>query len=157
MSIVRFENPPGEELATRQFEPGQDLRIVVKPMGFLGIPEPFIECRIELFNSFAPYYWDVRSNLFGTAYVDLVLPDMITQATVKVTIFWIGSVEIVTIPIAIGTTPAPIPEPPGGIIESTLKWVAIGAGMIALVYLASKAYPSVKRAVTYRPAITTKT
>lgn len=137
MIEVKFENPPGHELTTRQFAPGQPLRVGCYCENNLspGIPEPFLRVTFEMYgDGFASYYTDTMTNFFGNAWVDWQLPNVVTTATVRITAYDLNGVspirqsETITIPIGIGKTAPPV-IPPGN--ESSYMW-AILLGLVAV-------------------------
>ena len=149
-----FENPPGNVLNTRTFNPGQNLRIGAHVITSQYLPNPFASITFEVLGISSPIYVETRTNWLGDAWVDIVLPYETTKAYVRITAYFIGgSPAIETIPIAIGNvSPDPLPPTEEGDVFTpikpfgdTLKWVVIGAGVIALVYIFSKAAPSVSR------------
>jgi len=141
MITVKFENPIGYELQTRQFAPGQFLRIGVNCRNnfSLGIGEPWIVVRFEMFDGFASLYGEAQTDLFGNAWVDWTLPNTISQATVRITAFelnglaWSRTDETVSIPIGIGEEAPPI------IIPLNINWVMVG-GVALIAVLAITAY-----------------
>jgi len=127
---VKFENPPGNILSTRVFTPGQGLRVGAYVTGPLGLGEPFIPVRFELYgDKFTDYYADTIATVQGNAWVDWILPNVITPAKVRITAFYpIGSDEIVEIPIGIGQEAPPI-IPPG---DTSWMW-AVGIGVVLIL------------------------
>jgi hypothetical protein len=93
--------------------------------------------------------------LAGDANIPIQLPDIICKGVLK---FWYEgffSSPTVTLNLAVGE-PANLTTTPiqaGNIItqaETVLKWVAIGAGVIAVAWIASKAAPSVMKSTSAR-------
>ena len=133
MIEVKFENPPGNEIHTRQFEPGQALRIGVHITGDIipGLPIPWELVRFELYNG-TDFFEENYTDLWGNAWVDWVLPNEVTTGIVKITAFTFGtaSVETKEIPIGIGKQPPAIK----GAVDWTPLWIigGIAVGLAAL-------------------------
>ena len=128
MIEVKFENPPGNVLSTRQFEPGQALRIGVHVTHWSS-PVIYLPVRFEFYNG-ASYFEDRSTDIWANAWVDWIMPNVVTKATVKITAYHILGPETMEIPIGIGREPPPV----GGAINWTLLWVigGIGVGLAAL-------------------------
>lgn len=128
---VVFESPPGNILNTRQFSPGQAIRISGKCVGPLGLGEPGTYVTLDIHDSFPSVYSSTYTNLLGDYHFDIVLPNVSTQATVHVCAqYTLGGIEDVTVPIGIGESAPPLPSPPPS-WEKTLEW--IGIGLFALI------------------------
>ena len=141
MSIeVKFESPPDNILVTRNFQPGQSLRIGGHVTGAAGLGEPFTPVVLDITDGFYPITAQSSTNWLGDFWFDVALPNVTSQATVKLTAtFSVMGQDVVTIPIGIGEVmPAPLPTPPKQVGETALeviKWVAIGAAILGIVYL----------------------
>jgi hypothetical protein len=146
---VYFQLPDGTDLATRQFDPGQALRILVQVRGVLGLPEPWLKITLDIHatsGTFAPIYDEGSTSILGNYAFYISLPNTTAQADCIVTVYpVVGSGLQVITPIGIGEGPPPLPKPPATTLETVLKWVAIGGGVIAVAWMASKAAPSIKR------------
>lgn len=154
---VFFENPPGTRLDTRQFNPGQPLHISVQVRGTLGVPEPNLRVTLDIHSTssvtFQPIYNSGNTNLAGNVAFDINLPNVVTKADCIVTVYpVIGDADIITIPIGIGTTPAPLPTPGTSVLTKALVIGAVGAVTIGLVYLAAKAAPTVAKGISQSQA-----
>jgi len=129
MINVKFENPPGTVLTTRQFDPGQPITVGAYITGALSLPEPFMPVDFELYgvdNNFTPYFTSTRTTIQGNAWVDWNLPNVITKATVRITAHFFSGDEYIEIPIGIGVAPPPIT--PG----ADWSWILV-AGVILVV------------------------
>ncbi len=154
-TTVVLENPPGTPINTTQLEPGQALHVAVRVRSYLGGPPTGpVSVELTIYDSFAPIAAVKTTNLLGNADFDVTIPNVISKATLRVvSTYSIMGQDIVIIPIGIGVAPEPppVPEPPSNIfttITKTIQWVAVGAGVVAVLYLASKAAPSI--ASSYR-------
>ena len=84
----------------------------------------------------------------GNASFDFTLPNVVTKATITATYTTGFSQVQQVLDIGIGeqnATPKP-PSGPTGLFsnfESSLKWIAIGVAAIGLIYVLSKAAPSI--------------
>ena len=141
MITVSLESPPGNKLQTRSFAPGQSLRIGAHFTGWM-LPDPFTPIRIEVTGqNMPPVYEEVRANLLGDAWADVVLPDLPGKADIVVaaTVNIFGPDRVV-IPISIGDAiPDPVPTP----VDKTN--IAGVLDVLPLVLLGLVAYEVVKR------------
>ena len=129
MIKVIFENPPDNELHTRLFEPGQALRVGAHVTSSIGWPGVGALTRFEFYNT-TDFFTEKYVDILGNAYADWILPNEISTGTVKVTVFWAFSQEVVEIPIGIGKQPPAIK----GAIDWTPLWIigGIAVGLAAL-------------------------
>lgn len=148
-TTVYLENPPGTVLPTRQFEPGQELRIGGHVTGAAGLGEPGQSVVLDITGNFSPITLQTNTNFWGDFWFDIVLPEVISQANIRIVVtFSFAGQDIVNIPIGIGVIPGPLPKPPpqgGEVVADILKWGAIAAGVVGVIYLASIAAPAVKK------------
>ena len=150
---VYFENPPGTQLQSTQFTPGQPLHISVQPR-VLGVIDQFTRVTVDIHatsGSFPPILLDHATNINGNVAWDIVLPNTIAKAVCIVTVydFIVGPTSI-SINIGIGTAPDAQPGPPPSFTQqltNIIKWVAIGAGVVAVGYLVFKALPTVSTGI----------
>ena len=120
----KFENPPGIELTDRQFTSGQSLRVGAHVTNFY-LPMTWLPVSFELVGpNFQTYFTDTFTDIWGNAWVDWILPNVVTNATVKIhartTIPYLFD-EQLEIPISLvasvpgpGPGPGPDPSPLGG-------------------------------------------
>ena len=134
---VLFENPPGTVLTTRRFTPGQPLRIGAKLASVLGGPAPFFPCTFEVFGGdFTSIYVETQSDMWSNAWADVILPNVVTRATVRVVNK--GSLEdTVEIPIGIGMEPSPITDPDDP-LNQIWKYLPLMALALGAVYIATR-------------------
>lgn len=125
---VKFENPPGNELPTRTFEPGQQLRIGGHVDATLLSGSSLRPVTMDLSSdtdSFAPITISSSTNILGDFWFDIVLPDVVSQASLLIVVdFLIGDDEQKIVSIGIGTNPKPEPKP--------VNWLVIGLGVAAV-------------------------
>ena len=142
---VNFESPPGNRVQTRQFNPGDTIRVTGKVTGLLNLGEPFQPVRVEIVDDFPSAFAESRTNILGNYSFDVRLPrDVVTQADVAVTAFYsIGSPERVVIPIGIGTKAASI-KLPTSLLDTAVKVLLIGGGILLAFYVV-RSVKSVKR------------
>ena len=157
MSIsVNFENPIGSIVGTRQFSPGDRIRVSGNVSGFIpmGAPGVLVSVDVVVDGSSVVYGQD-KTSLLGNYGVDITLPDYDTRADVIVIGSYGGGTfyERVVVPIGIGILPEPIPELPESQWEKYLKYAAIGALVLVAVYGIAKVTPAV---VTARRAVKRK-
>lgn len=130
---VEFQSPPGTILATRQFNPGDSIRIAGKVTTSLGLPNSFQPVRLEVVDSFTPLFVESRTNVAGNYWFDVILPDVVSAANVIVTAWFpVGSPEQVVVPIGIGTTPPELPAPQPSFLDSLMPLIMLGV-MVMLV------------------------
>lgn len=144
---VRFEDPPGTLHPTLQFIPGQSVRVTGTVRTLFGLPSPFLTVDLDIFDSFAPMSLQTLTNVAGNYWFDIVLPSVVSLATVRVVAHFIGGVEVTQVTIGIGTSPPPPPGPPKGLLDKLMPWL-IGAGVaLAAMYAAPVLVPLGKEAV----------
>ena len=145
---VNFENPPGNRVQTRQFSPGDTIRVTGKVTGLLNLGEPFQPVRVEVMDGFPSAFAESRTNILGNYSFAVKLPsDVVTQANVAVTAFYaIGSPERVVIPIGIGTNAAEIKLPVSQ-LDTVIKVVLIGGGIVLALY-AFQTFQRIKKVVS---------
>lgn len=122
---VAFEKPPGTVTYTRQFQPGDQIRVSGKVTGLVGLGEPLLRVRLEITDRFSPMFGESRTNLLGNYWFDVTLPQVVSQAKVVVTAWFYTGAEQVSVPIGIGTEPEPIPAPTPGLLESLLPLLLV--------------------------------
>jgi len=143
---VKLENPPGTEIQTRNFDPGQNLRIGVNvPNTWPGVGA---NCKFQIEGTnISPMYFESSTDVWGNAWWDANLPNVNAKADIIVIVsrmgaFGTGDIETTKIPIAIGNvTPEPI-KPPADPSEnwkmflSYMPWiVGISAVSFGVIYL----------------------
>ena len=134
---VNFYDTAGNLLNTRQFDPGQEIKLIAHVTSDFGLPGAGLTFRFELIcPSEADYYYDTHTTLWGNADVVWTLPNYATKAVVRVTAFWsiaIGTTEeeIYDIPIGVGMEPDPVVNP------GSTNWIPliIGAAVVGVVIL----------------------
>ncbi|MBI4287766.1 MAG: hypothetical protein HY671_04970 [Chloroflexi bacterium] len=128
---MQFEQPPGTEVSTRQFSPGAQFRISGKVTGSLGMPNPFMQVRLDIHDGFPPLFRETYTNLLGNYSFDVTLPYVVGQASLVLTAWFpVGGAEQVTIPIGLGMEPAPLPAPGPDMLSSLM-------GLMVLVLVMS--------------------
>lgn len=129
---VNFDSPPGVRVLTREFSPGDRIRVSGKVTGFLGIPQAFLKVRLDITDNFSPLYAESYTNYLGNYYFDVTLPDVDGQAKVIIT----TANEAVSVSIGIGVQAPPPPKPPGTPGTVSLLFPAalfIGAAVTAVL------------------------
>jgi hypothetical protein len=148
MITTSFEYPVGTETQSRSFPKNALLHLRVKTAGASGVGEPGVTVRMELTGIPAPLFqelqtdWNPFGGTFGVVQFDVQLPNVDTQATLKLTAHFpiqLQDPEVVKIPIGVGNViPLPVPTPEadtGGIIDS-IKWIVIAVIVVVLaIYL----------------------
>lgn len=144
----------GNQLTTRQFSPGQGVRVVYHNEG--GPLAAFINVSFDIEatnpnNAFSPIYAATVTNIWGDAWEDITLPNVNAQALVTVT-GYAAATDTVTVPIGIGTPPTPLPSPTPTFFDEISKYIkygAIAAIVIGVIYVAGKLHvtSSVRQAV----------
>jgi len=132
---VNFEKPIGVVLTTRQFNPGDEIRVTGKVTGITGLAASWQKVRLEIVNSFEWLYIDSWVNTWGHYWFDIILPNTISKADVIVTSWFpVGGAEQVIVPIGIGAEPEPIPTPPAKELIPSWVWlVGIGVGVVLIL------------------------
>ncbi len=147
-TTIQFENPPGTVLATRQFTPGQALRVGGHSTTDFGLPNANGAVSLDITSpAFSPITVQSRVDWLGDFWFDITLPNVNAQAKVEVVVqYSLGSPEVVTVPIGIGSAvPAPLPEPEESELSKTIRYAAIGAGILGALYVVSMVAPAFKR------------
>lgn len=128
---VNFESPPGVLALSREFSPGDRIRVSGKVTGFLGLPSAWLKVRLDITDNFSPLYVENYTNLMGNYWFDVTLPEVEGLAKVIIT----TPSETVSVPIGIGVTPPPPPPPPPSGTSSLLLPAAlfIGTAVTALL------------------------
>ena len=126
---VNFEDSSGNEITSRTFTPGQNIRIKAHAME-LGAPAWTIPITLDIQGgSFAPIYATMDGSIDGNATFNVTLPNVTSRANVQVSVvplLGIGS-DSVTIPIAIGSI-QPANDNPSG--SKTEEYLLIGGGIL---------------------------
>jgi hypothetical protein len=126
---VNFQDPPGTILATRRFNPGQNLRIAGKS-DWLGVPDPLTPVDLSIEWSGAPFYLSSRTNLAGNYWFRVTLPNVLTKAVVAVTVHRPLGSSTTRIPIGIGVAPDPLPGPEPGIIDKFVRGALVVTAVV---------------------------
>jgi len=144
ISVV-IESPPGQLVTSYQFEPGAIIRVAADmPNAFINLTHVDVLIRAKNGEFVDMHRSGQVSNFTGYIAFDFQLPDVIAKAQVIVSAtYTFGGTDVVIIEIGIGTvpTPSPIPKPSPDLLEqlsTILKYVAIGGGVIALVWALQK-------------------
>ena len=115
MISIRLEHPVGTEIPARELTPGQEVRVTGTVYGALGLPEPLMPITMDIYNSFGALHYSSSTNPVGNYWFDIALPNVVTQATVRVCASgWLGTGECSELPIGIGTEPEEVPPPESG-------------------------------------------
>jgi hypothetical protein len=149
---VNFEYPynSGKPSALTEFPLGAEIGLLVKNANVLESYQITIDWDNP---SVSPTLISGTLSLAGDANIPIQLPDIVCKGVLK---FWYEgffSSPTVTLNLAVGE-PANLTTTPvqsSNIItqaETVLKWVAIGAGVIAIIWIASKAAPSVASGIS---------
>ncbi len=135
MIEVRFESPIGVAHPSLLFVPGQTVRVTGEIRTDLG-GWPFPNQGIDLLISdgFTPLLWQSNVNVVGNYWFDIILPNVVTLAEVRVTTYWPGQTEEESVMIGLGMEPPP-PPPKGSTWDKILKALVIGAVAIGGIYL----------------------
>lgn len=138
--VVKFENPPGNVLQTRQFTPGQELRIGGHVTDITGLSIPLLGITLDILSSgFSPISMNTTTTILGDFWFDIILPSVESTAVVKIyaepTLLTGG--QTAEIPIAIGNILPPPIEPPGTDTPWTVflkyaPWIAAALGALYL-------------------------
>ena len=140
---VKIESPVGTTLQTRNFQPGQRVRVGGHVTGALSIGEPFTHVRMELTgDGFYPLFEETRTNFLGDFWFDIIMPWTSGKANLQfIATFSLLGQDVVDVPIAIGNVypdPTPLPPPQGTLpslpdLGIDIDWNLIGiAGLVIL-------------------------
>ena len=114
---------------------------------------PGLRVDLTVSDGFAPETGTTETGFFGKFYFDILLPNVVTMAQLRVDAYFAGVVDTTIVTIGIGVTPPPPPPPPKGTLEQLMPWL-IGAGVVLgamyaaplLMPLGREAVRSVRRA-----------
>ena len=100
----------------------------------------------------SPAYNELTLSLMGNGWFVVQLPAVVTKGTITTSATGLLGHSTNKINIGIGevadpTDPLTNPSSLLTEIETILKWVAIGAGVVGVAYLASKALPSITEGI----------
>lgn len=145
---IYWENPAGTRLTSTQFDPGQPMHLSIQVRGVLGLPESGLRVQVDIHRTsgeiFSPILLTGQTNAAGNKEWDFTIPNVIATADAVFTVYpVIGSVQETTIKIGIGESPEEQEHGTEDTLLTILKWTAIGAAAIGLIWLASKAAPTV--------------
>jgi hypothetical protein len=153
-----IEAPPGTTVQNYQFQPGELISVKCTDHQVVD----FLDQQIDIIIVFADGSQSLNS--VGTLSVwsgnysaRFILPQTVTTGIITVTLTTGHTQTKVVLNIGIGEpgiNPTPPNPPPGDLIqtsETVLKWVAIGAGVIAVAWLAAKVIPSMIQSVPKKP------
>lgn len=135
-TTVIFENPPDTVLNTRQFQPGQNLRIGGHVTGLLGLGEPFQQITLDIPE--LSISGQTNTDILGDYWFDITLPNVTKKATITITAtFSVSGQDVVTVPISLGNlSPDPLPSPPDQGLFGNYTWLVV-IGLLAL-YIISR-------------------
>ena len=141
---IFIEYPVGNRVAGSEFPENSTIKVqVTNANAFFNV-----DLTITFENTnISPYYMQASVSAMGNAYFILTLPSEVSKGILTVTeeaFFPIPAIKQ-SMNIGIGT-PADETVPPEGLmgqLQTILKWTAIGAGVIAVILIASKAMPSI--------------
>jgi hypothetical protein len=150
---VSIEAPPGTTVTDYEFQPGELISVKCTDHEVVD----FADQEVDIIITFADgsQALNERGTLSiwsGNFSARFTLPETITQGTITVTLTTGGSQTNQVLEIGVGTI-GTNPKPPKvaaswvTALESSLKWVAIGAGVIAVIWIASKALPDVSKSL----------
>ncbi|GEM_PF-3212874 len=139
---MTLESPPGHPVQIRRFEPGQEIRVAGKSTGSLGLPVSGSDIQIDISGpEFESLYGEDRTNWLGNFGVEFRLPNVYSEATIRVVEKAMLGQEIEIIPIGIGESAAPLPLPPdplrdlGKGLEKWAMWVLLAAVALGALYV----------------------
>lgn len=111
---VKFFDSGGHELSTRQFQPNQRIVVNVYGTGMAGIPEPFSNVAVDIYNGTVNLFSRRNTtNLWGIVDFPVTFPSNVSgSGNVHVSIQYPASGgDTVDIPIAFGNAqPNPLPQ-----------------------------------------------
>jgi hypothetical protein len=147
-----LEYPIGSRTTKTQFDLGSTIKIqVTNGNAFFNVQMTIVYDNPNI----SPAFNTGTFSIMGNEFFDVTLPNLVTKGKIIITEEGYSIIPTLTNTINIGVgAPADVTKPPavaGDIfteIETVAKWVAIGAGVVAVAYLASKAAPSVIKAVS---------
>jgi hypothetical protein len=142
-----IESPRGTTVSNYQFQPRQTIYVKVSDATTFFAMGSEADVIISFADGSQALHQSHSLDFVANYTFTFVLPNTVTTGTINVTLNGIGAQENKELDIGVGTTgvtPKP-PAPPDTLfsnVETVLKWVAIGAGVIAVAWLASKVVPS---------------
>ncbi len=127
---VRFESPAGTPHPALRFDTGEEIRVTGGVWNVFGLPSPNMRVDLTLYDQFfAPMTWQTGSNIWGNYWFDITLPNVATNAFVRVDAYFVGSIETAVVEIGIGVQP-PVPKPPRGILDQLWSLAVIGVVVV---------------------------
>ena len=142
---IWFEKPIGTRHPYLMFEPGESIRVTGDVGGTSIIILPGTPIHLTLYDGFAPMQWSSQSYFFGHFWFDITLPNVVTLATVRISVETIPA-ESKEVQIGIGIIPQ-TPEPPGNWWDKYVPYVLVAGGTLLLLYSWPVIGPGVKRGV----------
>jgi hypothetical protein len=152
---ILYDGTTGETLPSTQLQPGEVLGVK-----FSGLNDPFDTVVMEITfddTSLSPIHMTAAIyNWFSgdaQGWFTVPMPTIICKGTIKLYVQGpTGTTGPTQINIGIGEVAEP-PVPPKDDnllteLETILKWTAIGAGVIAIVWVASKAAPGIASGIS---------
>ena len=131
---IEFQKPAGIIHPTREFEPGDEIRIIGKISSSIGLWQPFIPVQLEIVDDFSPIFLDTRTGPTGNYWFDIQLPYVVTVARVIITTWFLNAVEQKEVKIGIGEIPPDMPTPPEiPLWENLPLLIVLGIGGIVLL------------------------
>ena len=151
VKYVLYDGNTGAELPSTTLQPGEMLGVK-----FTGLDDPFdtVVMHITFDNNNVPNI-DMSAGIYNwlsggaQGWFIVPMPSVVCKGQIKLYVQSpLGTTGPTTINIGIGAIASPPVTPttnsnPLTTLQTTLKWVAIGAGIIAVVWIASKAVPSI--------------
>jgi hypothetical protein len=127
---VKLENPPGTPVPSNQLTPGQPLHISCQgPLNGFSTYDLTIE-PISPKNAFATIQDGGTADLFGNWATDIIVPNVIATAHLRVTVSpTIGNDEV-NMYLGIGEQPPPIPKPVSWTTVAIWTGVIVGGGLL---------------------------
>ena len=149
---VTIEKPAGNTVYDYQFMPGDQIRVKVSDAETFFAMGASADVIIIFADGSQSLHASHNLDWVGNASFDFILPSSNTTGTITVTLTSIAKQAQQILHIGIGEpglNPTPPPADQNLIteIETILKWVAIGAGVVGVAYLASKALPSITEGI----------
>jgi alanine dehydrogenase len=139
---VYLEYPVGSRTDNTQFDPGSTIKVQVLN------GNANVACRMAITWSnpaVSPYFDEGTLTFMGNGWFITNLPSVVTKGTISIQQGgWFGT-NPVLINIGVGTI-ADVTKPPTNTLNqlaTMLKYTAIAAGVIAVIWVASKAAPGI--------------